>query len=981
MKRILAILVTIFSALVLLAGSATFTAGAAYPAQAQTGNQPTASGPGMQHNTRGPVRFSKSRPLREIQPLLPAADQPLRVMHSSLPLPETLTPQDKAPDTVLQQNLAGPSAPTPIESFDGLYNQNGFVPPDPTGDVGRNHYVQMVNSMFQIFDKSGNSLYGPANINTLFSGLGGACETENAGDPIVVYDSLADRWLLSQFTSAGPLYFICYALSTSPDPTGSYYRYAFSSNVPTDFPDYFKVGVWPDAYYVTANAFGGGTAFAGVDVCGLERDSMLRGESGARQQCVRIPFVPAGGIRTTLPSDIDGLPPPPGTPNYLVTLNDDDRGDPADQLRIQEFKVDFDGAPTLGAPVLLPVAAFDSTFTCTNTRECVPQPPPAPRIDVGSDRIRGTRIPYRRVGATESLLVNHSINVGTGSNEQAGLRWYEIRNPGGTPTLFQQSTYSPDTGNRIYPSIAMDSVGNIAVGYSVVTATRHASIVYTGRQVTDPINTLQSETTLVEGTGSQLATGAGARWGDYSSMVVDPVDECTFWYTTQYYRTTGLRNWRTGIGSFKFPNCTSAGTPTAVPTINATPPTATPTAGASPTACAALNTFTGSITTDDPTMVGRVSRAHPPSSCPTPSECAATAGDAFVRHYDVFTYTNSTGASQCVTVTVDNMCGDNTLASVAYLNSYNPASICTNYLADWGDVGGPNYSYSFNLAAGAQAVIVLHELSGEVGCPNYRVHVGPCGAVPFGPNVTATPTASATATATACPIQFQDVPQSDEVSSFYPFVRCLACRQIVGGYPCGGTNPQTGQAEPCGTTSNPYYRPGNNITRGQISKIVSESAGYSGDAGAQIYADVAPGDPFYVWINRLSQAGVMGGYPCGGPGEPCQGGNRPYFRPGANASRGQLSKIVSNAAGFNDAPVGQTYADVPPSNDPSSFYPFIERLSSRGVMGGYPCGSPNEPCGAGNRPYFRPNNPVTRAQAAKIVANTFYPNCQTPARP
>ncbi|HEX8598007.1 MAG TPA: S-layer homology domain-containing protein [Chloroflexia bacterium] len=231
-----------------------------------------------------------------------------------------------------------------------------------------------------------------------------------------------------------------------------------------------------------------------------------------------------------------------------------------------------------------------------------------------------------------------------------------------------------------------------------------------------------------------------------------------------------------------------------------------------------------------------------------------------------------------------------------------------------------------------------------------------------------------------CPILFQDVPESDEVSSFYPFVRCLACRHILGGYPCGGTNPQTGQAEPCGATGNPYYRPSNNITRGQISKIVSNSANFNEDAGEQLYADVKPGDPFYVWVNRLSNRHHMGGYPCGGPGEPCDGQNRPYFRPSANATRGQLSKIVSNAAGFNDAPQGQTYTDVPPSQNESSYYQYIERLSSRGVMSGYPCGGPGEPCDDDNRAYFRPNSLVTRAQAAKIVSNTFFPNCQTPTR-
>jgi glycosidase len=251
-----------------------------------------------------------------------------------------------------------------------------------------------------------------------------------------------------------------------------------------------------------------------------------------------------------------------------------------------------------------------------------------------------------------------------------------------------------------------------------------------------------------------------------------------------------------------------------------------------------------------------------------------------------------------------------------------------------------------------------------------------------------TATRTATSVPTACTIQFQDVPPSNEVSSFYPYVRCLACRGVLGGYPCGGTNSQTGAAEPCGTTGNPYFRPGNFITRGQIAKIVANAAGYDDDVEGQTYQDVLPSDEpssFYVYIERLTAHNVMSGYPCGTRAdEPCDGQNRAYFRPGANATRAQLSKIVSNAAGFVNDVSGQTFADVPPptpENDPSSFYLYVERLAQRGVIGGYPCGGPGEVCDEEDRPFFRPGNPVTRAQAAKIVANTFYPNCQTPGRP
>ncbi|MDQ3930649.1 MAG: S-layer homology domain-containing protein, partial [Chloroflexota bacterium] len=242
------------------------------------------------------------------------------------------------------------------------------------------------------------------------------------------------------------------------------------------------------------------------------------------------------------------------------------------------------------------------------------------------------------------------------------------------------------------------------------------------------------------------------------------------------------------------------------------------------------------------------------------------------------------------------------------------------------------------------------------------------------------PAGPPTATPTVCPVQFEDVPASTDVSSFYPYVRCLACRGIVSGYPCGGTNPETGQDEPCGSSNAAYYRPANFITRGQISKLVSEASGLNANPGAQIYEDVDPNSPFFVWINRLSTAGVMGGYPCGGANEPCGASNRPYFRPGANATRGQMSKIVANAAGFNEPVSSHSFADLPPSNSPSSYYQYVERLFVRGIIGGYPCGGTDEPCDSSARPYFRPNHSVTRGQAAKIVANTFFPNCQTPAR-
>jgi hypothetical protein len=218
-------------------------------------------------------------------------------------------------------------------------------------------------------------------------------------------------------------------------------------------------------------------------------------------------------------------------------------------------------------------------------------------------------------------------------------------------------------------------------------------------------------------------------------------------------------------------------------------------------------------------------------------------------------------------------------------------------------------------------------------------------------------------------VQFADVPPG---STFYAFVQCLACRGIVGGYPCGGPG------EPC---PGPYYRPNNNVTRGQVSKIVAEAAGFSEPVPStqQTFADVPNSSTFWRWIERLSGRGIIGGYPCGGPFEPCVGPtNRPYFRPNNPVTRGQLAKMVSGAAGWTETPTGQTFEDVPPG---SPFYGEVERIAGRGIVGDYPCGGVSEPCvPPTGRPYFRPNNAATRGQMSKIAAAAFFPGCAAARR-
>ena len=236
---------------------------------------------------------------------------------------------------------------------------------------------------------------------------------------------------------------------------------------------------------------------------------------------------------------------------------------------------------------------------------------------------------------------------------------------------------------------------------------------------------------------------------------------------------------------------------------------------------------------------------------------------------------------------------------------------------------------------------------------------------------TATPTVPVTPSPTPwCTINFADVPPTN---TFYPFVQCLACQDIISGYPCGGAG------EPCNPSNDPYFRPNSFVTRGQLAKIVSESAGFSDviPPSQWTFTDVPYGSTFWLWVERLAGRDVMAGYNCGvDPNEPCDSENRPYFRPGNGATRGQLTKIVSNAAGFNDTipPAQHTFADVPPTH---TFWVYVERLllNRPGVMGGYTCGGPGEPCDGQNRSYFRPNNPLTRGQTSKIVANTFFPGC------
>jgi hypothetical protein len=457
-------------------------------------------------------------------------------------------------DPALQTTLPIGFMPDPLQNFEGVGQTNGVLPPDSDGDVGPNHYVQWVNLSFAVYDKTGNLLLGPLNGNTLWTGFGTACETQNDGDIIVKYDRVADRWLMSQlaFTGSGP-FLQCIAISQTGDPTGAFYRYAFTIS-DTKLNDYTKFGVWTDAYYMTENQFLG-SSWAGQGVVAFERDKMLTGDPDARMVKFDL-YATDPNLGAMLPSDFDGPEPPYGSPNYFVEV-DFPEGYPTtkDILQVFQFHVDWtdpDNSSTFTGPLILETDPFNAVLC--GFRLCVPQPGTPQLLDPISDRLM-YRLQYRNFGDHESLVMNHTVNVAAAGSNRAGIRWYELRKDVADWAIFQQGTYAPDDGqHRWMGSIAQDLAGNIALGFSVSGGSTFPSIRYVGRLESDPPGDMtQAEATLIDGGGVQLH-GSG-RWGDYSSMAIDPTDDCTFWYTQEYYASTSSANWQTRIGSFQFPGC------------------------------------------------------------------------------------------------------------------------------------------------------------------------------------------------------------------------------------------------------------------------------------------------------------------------------------------------------------------------------------------------------------------------------------------
>ncbi len=458
-------------------------------------------------------------------------------------------------DPVLQNQMSGNrSTATVGQNFAGQINASGVAPPDTDGDVGLNHYMQMVNLSMQIWDKNGNSLYGPVPSSTLWDGFEGPWTGTNDGDPIVLYDEYSDRWIATQFSlpdyPSGPFYELI-AVSQTGDPTGAWYRYAYEF---TEMPDYPKFGVWPDGYYMTINRFAmPSSSWAGAGICIFDRASMINGVPNPPAVIFYLGTEYGGSF---LPSDVDGATlPPDGSPNYLMNLG-------TNSLSLWEAAADWVTPGNSSITYVGSIAVQPYSYSGIT----INQPGTSQTLDALASRLM-YRLQYRNFGSHQVMMANHTVNAD--GNGQAGVRWYELRNTGSGWGIHQQGTFAPDDGdNRWMGSVAMNGNGDIGLGYSVSSTSTYPSIRFAGQLASESGTGILDvvETSIVEGTTSQ--TGVD-RWGDYSMMSVDPSDDETFWYTTEY--SNGGWNWQTQIASFSFttpvvvvPIADFTGTPTSI---------------------------------------------------------------------------------------------------------------------------------------------------------------------------------------------------------------------------------------------------------------------------------------------------------------------------------------------------------------------------------------------------------------------------------
>jgi hypothetical protein len=493
-----------------------------------------------------PEAHGISLPMREL-----AAPQPGEIAPAGsasvarvVSAPATANPPAKpsSNDPVVQTTPEPLSSTITEVSFNGLAAIPGDEPAlaEANGAAGATQFVEAVNDSYAVYDKTtGNLLAGPVPIWRLFKAIPGNCGKHLGINVNAQYDKLAGRWVLNSHVQLTSGYLQCIAVSQTSDATGSYYLYSF--NLSPNRGQNSRMGLWSDAYYLAGNELNPTTnKFITAVACAFDRNAMLTGAI-ATSVCINV----GGTYRYLMPSDLDGTTAPPtGSPNYYMNLA-------KSALDIWQFHVDFTNptSSTLTGPTAVTVASYSNA--CPGSKGvCIPQQNSTQLLNSVTGLLL-YRLAYRNLGTYESLLVSHTVNPPTAA--YAGVRWYEVRSPGSAPTLYQQGTFSPDGTSRWVSSIAQDKLGNIAVGYSVSSSSVNPGIAYAVRVPSDPLGTLETETTALAGPGAQQPKDDV--WGDYSSMAVDPTDDCTFWYTNEYLPSNGTNNWATYISSFKIAGC------------------------------------------------------------------------------------------------------------------------------------------------------------------------------------------------------------------------------------------------------------------------------------------------------------------------------------------------------------------------------------------------------------------------------------------